>query len=148
VKKIFVFSLILMSLYSCSLFKKNADIEEHFLVAILDDLNNYRQKDSYKIVNAFVDEHVLNIDVTYSGGCNEHTFKLIGSNKIIEDKPNKMKVLLIHDANGDTCRELIGERLKFKIHELAFEGKDVLLMLEGYPNELYYNPNQIKRSSN
>ena len=127
---------------SCSLFKGHKKDDDPIMVAKIDDFTNYRENDSYSIVNAFVDGNVLNLDVTYSGGCKTHTFELIGSNLVAKSLPTQRAVLLVHHGNGDDCRELMGERLKFDIKNLAFEGKDVMLKINGYNQEVLYQVGQ------
>ena len=141
-KKIIVFGILLTLMNSCNLFKGNKNKKEVIGIAKIDDFNNYRENDSYSIVNAFIDGDILNIDVTYSGGCKTHNFELIGSNMVAKSLPPQRNVLLVHHANGDDCRELMGERLKFNIQNLTFEGKDVMLRISNYDKEVLYQVNK------
>jgi hypothetical protein len=138
-KKILILSIIVTFLGSCNLFKGSKNKQEEVIpIAKIDDFNNYRENDNYSIVNAFIDGNILNLDVTYSGGCKTHNFELIGSNMVAKSLPPQRNVLLVHHANGDDCRELMGERIKFNIQNLAFDGKDVMLIINGYKNEILY----------
>ena len=141
-KKILIFGFVLATITSCNLFKGHKKDEDPIMVAKIDNFTNYRENDSYSIVNAFVDGNVLNLDVTYSGGCKDHAFELIGSNIVAKSLPPQRAVLLVHHGNGDDCRELMGERLKFDIKNLAFEGKDVMLKINGYNQEILYQVGQ------
>ncbi len=141
-KKIIVFGILLTVLSGCNLFKNGKNKKEEVInVVKIDNFNNYRQNDAYTIVNAFIDGKILNIDVTYNGGCKEHNFELIGSIMVTKSLPPERNVLLVHHANGDDCRELIGERLKFDIQNLAFEGNDVMLKISNYDKEILYQVN-------
>lgn len=117
---------------------KNDTKEEIVPLAKIDDFNNYRENDNYSIVNAFIDGDILNLDVTYSGGCKEHSFELIGSGQVLESLPPQRNVLLVHHANGDDCRELMGERIMFNVKNLASENKEVMLIIKGYKNGVLY----------
>jgi len=117
---------------------KNDTKEEIVPLAKIDDFNNYRENDNYSIVNAFIDGDILNLDVTYSGGCKEHSFELIGSGQLLKSYPPQRNVLLVHQANGDDCRELMGERIMFNVKNLASENKEVMLIIKGYKNGVLY----------
>lgn len=52
---------------------------------------------------------IISIQVTYSGGCKEHSFKLFG---FIDDN-NKIILTLQHNSNGDACKKIIKETLSF-----------------------------------
>jgi hypothetical protein len=139
--KFILYSLILSFTISCQLFKKTTDSDGVILNAKIDDFTKYRDNANYNIVNAFIDENVLNVDVTYSGGCKLHSFELIGSQFLTNTMPPERVVLLVHHNNGDDCRELMGERLKFNIKNLGIEGKEITLKLKGYQNGLMYQMN-------
>ena len=55
--------------------------------------------------------------------------------------PPKRTVALIHNSNGDSCRELISETIKFDIRALAVtetSGSEITLLLEGYKEPIQY----------
>jgi hypothetical protein len=138
-KRLLILSIVVVLVSSCNLFKGGENNKEEVMpVAKIDDFNKYRENDNYSIVNAFVEGDILNLDVTYNGGCKAHNFELIGSNMVAKSLPPQRNVLLVHHANGDDCRELMGERIKFNIQNLAFDGKDIMLRINGYENEVLY----------
>lgn len=78
-------------------------------------------------ITAFrVDGEILELTVQYGGGCREHDFALIAWNGWLETVPVAAGLLLAHDANGDLCRALITETLRFNLvplrrnHELHY----------------------------
>lgn len=85
--------------------------------------------------------NIMYIDVTYSGGCEEHSFEVIGSNAIAKSLPPIRAIQLVHNANGDTCRELKKVKLEVYIDELAERkevGREIYLTLDGWKNRIYY----------
>ena len=54
--------------------------------------------------NSNIDGDTLQLTVSYSGGCEEHEFKLVAWNYFLESNPVQAHVLLAHNANGDLCR--------------------------------------------
>lgn len=57
----------------------------------------------------------LILDVMYGGGCRTHTFQLNWDGKLLKSNPPQIVLNLSHDANGDTCKALISQRLQFDL---------------------------------
>lgn len=88
-----------------------------------------------------LDGNILSLDVEYSGGCQDHSFEFVGSSAIMKSLPPKRSVKLVHDSNGDTCRELISETIKFDIRALAVSetsGSEIILLLDGVKEPIKY----------
>jgi len=77
--------------------------------------------DSYTVNNAEFDSDTLNLEISYSGGCEEHQFLLIAWNYFLESYPVRANLLLSHNANGDACRALITSKLSFDMTPLKEE---------------------------
>lgn len=93
------------------------------------------------IKSAKLEGNILTLSVEYSGGCNDHSFELIGSEAVMKSMPPKRSVKLVHNSNGDSCRELLSETIKFDIRALAFAqttGSEIVLMLDGYKQSISY----------
>lgn len=74
----------------------------------------------------------MTIDVSYSGGCKDHTFELIGSQMVAKSMPPIRAIKLVHTGNEDNCRALIMRTLVFDISALAYqqvEGNEIFLTL-------------------
>lgn len=83
----------------------------------------------------------LVLKVTYGGGCQEHEFKLIGSEMISKSLPPIRAIKLIHNGNNDMCKALIMQTLKFDISAFAYKqekGSEITLRLDGYKEPLQY----------
>ncbi len=57
----------------------------------------------------------LILDVMYGGGCRTHTFQLNWDGKLLKSNPPQIVLNLSHNANGDTCKALISQRLQFDL---------------------------------
>jgi hypothetical protein len=65
-------------------------------------------------------DHYAEVVVSYSGGCEKHDFYLVQ----VESKDNYHTYDLIHDSNGDNCREWIEDTLCFDISPLNKDSGD------------------------
>ena len=77
--------------------------------------------DSYVVNSAEFDSDTLNLEISYSGGCEDHQFLLIAWNYFLESYPVRANLLLLHNANGDVCRALITSKLSFDMSPLREE---------------------------
>lgn len=59
--------------------------------------------DHYVANSVALDGDRLSIEVSYGGGCREHTFTLVVSETFLESDPVQLPAVLAHDANGDSC---------------------------------------------
>lgn len=88
-----------------------------------------------------IEGNLMFLDVSYSGGCEEQGFSLVGSNMIMKSLPPKRGIRLQRDPKGDVCRELVSKSLVFDISDLAYTqevGSEIILMLEGYREDIKY----------
>lgn len=96
------------------------------------DREPYQNSASTNILNVTLEGDLLALDVSYSGGCEEHSFELLGNPYLMKSFPPKRGVQLYHNSNGDSCRELIEETLLFNISILGVPNGEVHLMLDGW----------------
>lgn len=59
------------------------------------------------------------LTISYSGGCNEHTFEIIWSEFYTKTYPPGTGIFVVHNAHGDACKALITETLSFNIVKLT-----------------------------
>lgn len=93
-----------------------------------------------RIKSAEIEDGILHLKVSYSGGCEEQYFDLVGNGMIMKSLPPKRMVELVR-SGGDHCRELVSKELFFDLKELAHEKSDgakIILLLKGYEEELTY----------
>ena len=103
--------------------------------------------DAYVINAATIEADTLHINVSYSGGCETHAFTLVAEPRFLESFPVQLHVSLAHNANGDTCEELITEDHVFdltaikEVYQKAYrtdEGTIILRLKGAPPGELAY----------
>ena len=80
----------------------------------------------------------MTLGISYSGGCEKHSFELLGSRLIQKSLPPKRGIILYHNSNGDSCRELVTEELIFDIRNLSYDKSEIILILEGYADPISY----------
>ena len=103
--------------------------------------------DAYTINAATVQDDILSIDVSYSGGCETHTFTLVAEERFLESFPVQLRVSLAHNANSDTCEALITEVYHFdltpikEVYQKGYrtdQGTIVLRLKDAPPSDLTY----------
>ncbi|MFN5909868.1 MAG: hypothetical protein ACK45H_00905 [Bacteroidota bacterium] len=97
--------------------------------------------DNFEILDHRVEGNNLFLKVSYSGGCKDHSFLVIGDPNIAKSLPPIRSVKLIHRSNQDACRELIEELLEIDITPLTYkkeEGSTIYLNFEGIEERITY----------
>lgn len=80
--------------------------------------NKIRNGEAYSINNVKRVGDFLQINLSYSGGCKIHDFEIIWDGIVYTDEPCHMNLLLIHNANNDTCEALITKTVVVNLEEL------------------------------
>lgn len=94
-----------------------------------------------QISNAELNGNILKLTVSYSGGCEDQVFDLVGDEMIMKSFPPKRNVTLVRNSKGDACREYITKDLLFDLTELSYQkknGSEIILQLKGYEKEIRY----------
>jgi hypothetical protein len=117
-KLLIVFMMLGLSIYYLSCESKN-DSNERLNNILFPDLQitipaaceriilangidpDYPVMDAYNVKNILLEGDILNIEISYSGGCKNHSFCLIAWNYFLESYPVKANLLLSHNANDD-----------------------------------------------
>jgi hypothetical protein len=80
------------------------------------------------------------IDVSYSGGCEEHEFRLESRGNFTSTYPPEVDITLKHNSNGDRCRGIMDKKLWFDLSPLKYQGTNrVILVLTNTDTTLDYN---------
>jgi len=130
----------------CCLKKKKKEQTETNLKAIIIDSSSDSTKkennsDAFKILDAKISKNQLLLNVSYSGGCEKHSFKIIGDLLLSKSLPPIRSVKLIHYGNNDACKKLIIENLVIDISNLAYkkeDGSEIYLSLDGWGERITY----------
>ena len=130
----------------CFLKKKKTEQTENTLKAkIIDSSSDTTKKESvsddFKILDVKIIGNYLHLNISYSGGCEKHSFKIIGDLLLSKSLPPIRSVKLIHHGNNDACKKLIKENLVIDISDLAYkkeDGSEIYLSLDGWGERITY----------
>ena len=86
-------------------------------IVIDDEQFQSAPRDTFLINNVQIYKNFLKFNISYSGGCMEHIFKLI-STSFMESYPVQVNILLSHEDNNDSCEAWITEILIYDISPL------------------------------
>ncbi|MBK6281544.1 MAG: NigD-like N-terminal domain-containing protein [Draconibacterium sp.] len=87
---------------------------------------------------AFVDGDCLQIKVSYSGGCKEHTINLVRIQLSEKDTSNIPTFEISHNANGDMCEAYFTKELRFDLNPLKQAGVNEFILTAKLPDgEIY-----------
>jgi hypothetical protein len=64
---------------------------------------------------------VLTVTVSYSGGCGTHDFEACWNGGWIKTLPLGVDLAIVHDGNGDACRQYITADLEYDLADLGDE---------------------------
>jgi len=130
----------------CFFKKKKTEQTENTLIAIiidstLDTTKKESNSDAFKILDAKIIGNYLHLNISYSGGCEKHSFKINGDLQLSKSLPPIRSVNLIHYGNNDACKKLIIENLVIDISDLAYkkeDGSEIYLSINGWTEKIHY----------
>lgn len=93
----------------------------------------------YSVKEASTGGDILQLVVSYSGGCEDHEFTLFTNGAMMKSMPPQMNLTLSHNNNGDTCRGLLTDTLAFDLSKIR-AGKEgtIILRLRNYDSKIVY----------
>ena len=140
-RNLFIIGLpvVFISIFGCSRSNPAGSFPQndstHTAIIMVDDLSTAGLAgNNAHITNASVAADVLTFVAQYGGGCARHEFKLFGSSRFLTSSPLQADVVLSHNANGDACKALITDTLRFSLAPLremfqsSFGSKGTLLL--------------------
>jgi len=74
--------------------------------------------DSFKINSVEKIDDILEVSVSYGGGCKQHSFEIIWDGIVYTDAPSNINLFIIHDAKNDNCEALVTESLSINLKDL------------------------------
>lgn len=123
-------------------------------VIVTDDPPNWFLNDPYQLDSMSIDGDVVNLSISYSGGCQVHDFELLMTpSAFFESHPRQANLYLRHDDHDDPCDAFLSGVLSFDLrsiahlYELAYGGLEPIIVnvhnLSGTPpyeklNSTYY----------
>ena len=73
-------------------------------------------EDDYVLNDAAVNGDTLTLNVSYSGGCEEHVITLVISESFVGTEPAvRLAAFLAHNGNGDSCERWVTETYAFDL---------------------------------
>jgi hypothetical protein len=113
---------------------------EIFDIILLTNKNNlveFKNNDEFYIEDVIVEDNILKLNVSYSGGCKKHQFLLVEKKNLQRAKNiYEAHLQLIHNSNKDTCKKIVTEELFFNLLPLKSKlqkenrvNKDISLVL-------------------
>jgi hypothetical protein len=110
------------SITATLLLAQQVDSDRQIASVILADLGEFNREawanDPYSFQVARIEGDMLQLTVSYSGGCAEHQFNLVAWNYFLESNPVQAHVLLAHNGNDDACDAIIARDLRFDLSPL------------------------------
>jgi len=91
-------------------------------IIMIDNINSIPDtNDAVAINEAKINNNLLQINVSYAGGCKKHEFQLYGLKGILKSNPPQVIIYLHHNANGDMCEAYLTEGIEFNLLPLKSE---------------------------
>jgi len=130
--------------------KKNTETDEtksleakssEKIIAEIGKIDESATNDAFTIHSMNVVGNTLFMEVSYSGGCKEHSFQVIGSPMIAKSMPPIRAVEIRHNANDDNCRSIVTKILEVDITKLAYQqnaGSEIYLTFSGWKERVKY----------
>jgi hypothetical protein len=110
------------------------------VIFIDSSVNHLVGVDPVKVKDAQQIGDFIVIDVSYSGGCEEHEFQLETRGDFTSTYPPEVDVTLKHNSNGDRCRGITDTKLWFDLTPIKYDGTNrVILVLTNTDTTLDYN---------
>lgn len=152
----FLLTLLFFALISCKQSKKAVSVNENITT---DEMNSSAkdsikfirtdnsftppaENDPFNIVSVNLSGDILEIEVSYSGGCEQHNFDLVFNGAYKKSLPAKADLYLLHDNNNDQCRSIVEKKLFFNILSLRFppnKAGELHLYLNGWSTMIKYS---------
>lgn len=150
-KPFFPFILVVLILTACSNKKKataeqrdastemTTDPTEAHPEIVMMQMPMLDSGDPYNFENVQLKGDILELVVSYSGGCKEHDFVLQGDPRIMKSLPPQMNIVLQHNANQDHCRAHIIDTLRYDLKPVRIgEEGTIILRLFNTEERLTY----------
>lgn len=82
----------------------------------------------FEVESMEINGSMLELSVTYSGGCEEHIFKLYSDQMYMKSYPPQLNLFLEHIDNNDRCRAMIVKKLAFDLSGIEYPGTNELII--------------------
>jgi hypothetical protein len=87
--------------------------------------------DPYVLRAAAIRGAAMQLEVSYTGGCQQHRFDLLARDPIATVDGLRVELQLAHDGHGDNCKALIRQQLQFSLQPFLAAYRDELAKSSG-----------------
>ncbi|ATB41699.1 hypothetical protein CYFUS_007169 [Cystobacter fuscus] len=99
-----------------------------------------------EITGVSVEGDFLELELSYEGGCEEHSFWLEWDRLFLESAPVQTRVVLGHEGRNDGCKTPVSDKRRFDLTPLKEEWRrgyrqtegSMSILVEGAPRSLLY----------
>lgn len=126
---------------------KPIEISDIILLTNKNKLVGFKNNDEFYLERVIIEDNILKLNVSYSGGCKKHQFSLIEKKNLQRAKNiYEVHLQLLHNSNKDNCKKIVTEELFFnllplktKLQKENREQKDIKLVLIINNKTINYN---------
>ena len=120
---------------------KQPGIKKHLVkdVIIEQGFSPEGKNNRMEILSATINEDILNLVVSYSGGCKEHNLNLYYTGFFAKSLPPQIKLHLIDAQEEDFCRQLITDTLLYNLSNVKVQNTNkVFLTINNHGEKIEY----------
>jgi hypothetical protein len=134
-----LFILVFFALLTASCCPKEEPLSDCLGVHFNDGLYEQGPEDSSTKLESYeIDGNCLVLDLTYSGGCAEHTIDLAATGWQKTDPP-AVEAKIVHE-NLDPCDALLRETISFDLSDLQYaDNPELIIKLKGFDGLIIHN---------
>ena len=131
--------IVVLVLTSCGNKIPHEEVNPLEKARLVENFDAYKNSVPVNFSAVNLDGDKLELIFNYSGGCEKHEFALLGLTAVAKSLPPSRRIMLYHNNNDDSCRELITDTLYYDITALGNDaGKEINLNLEGWTEPINY----------
>ena len=110
-------------------------------IQLKSSIGEFTDSEPFTIHSVRREGNLLFVDVSFTGGCGVHNFKMIGNQAIMKSIPAKRSVMIAHAVHREECKDVVKKTLEIDISALAMAqtpGSEIVLILKGWDKEISY----------
>ncbi len=104
-------------------------------------IGEMKDGDAFNIEGVRISGNTMYVDVSYGGGCGDHSFEMNGSMAVMKSLPPQRVVKITHKNHKDYCKAIVTTTLEVDISELSdgkTKGSTIILLLDGWDERIKY----------
>lgn len=106
------------------------------LIEVASNADIYARSAPFEVAYAdFINDHLV-LQVSYSGGCEDHHFEVISDGKYTATYPPEITLHIKHFDNGDRCRGFVDEKRYFDASTIQYPGTNRIRVVFAHNNRI------------